>query len=87
MILKGKGEVTPQACVLQQCCQDHGTVVDIALDHATLTSTSDLDLLAGVNLLTLQGPMGWELLQGRKATLLGPGQYRLPNPLRSRRES
>jgi len=64
---------------------DHATVLDIALDHGTLTSTTELDLLAGANLLAVEGPAGWELLQAREATLIGPGQYRLRQLLRGQR--
>lgn len=64
---------------------DHATVVDIVLDHGTLTSTTELDLLGGANLLAVEGPSGWELLQAREATLIGPGQYRLRQLLRGQR--
>jgi hypothetical protein len=50
-----------------------------------LTSVTDLDLLAGANLIAVQGPAGWELLQAREATLIGPGQYRLRQFLRGQR--
>lgn len=33
----------------------------------------------------MQGPSGWELLQAREATLIGPGQYRLRQLLRGQR--
>jgi hypothetical protein len=64
---------------------DHAAVVDIALDHGTLTSTTALDLLGGANFIAVQGPLGWELLQAREATLIGPGQYRLRQLLRGLR--
>jgi hypothetical protein len=46
---------------------DHATVVDITLDHGMLTNTTELDLLAGANLLAVEGPSGWELLKAREA--------------------
>ena len=61
---------------------DHATALDVVLDHGTLTSVTPLDLLAGANLLAIEGPSGWELLQARAATLIGPGQYRLRQLLR-----
>jgi hypothetical protein len=64
---------------------DHGTVVDITLDHGEITSTTELDLLGGANLIAVQGPLGWELLQAREAVLIGPGQYRLRQFLRGQR--
>lgn len=64
---------------------DYATTVDIVLDHGSLTSSTDLDLLGGANLLAVEGPSGWELLQARDATLIGVRQYRLQRLLRGQR--
>lgn len=61
---------------------DAGTI-DVAFSAGGATSVSDLDALAGASTFALRGPDGaWEILTAARASLIGPGRYRLSRLLR-----
>lgn len=51
----------------------------------TVTSVSELQLLGGANLLAIETPLGWELVQAGQAELIAPRRYRMSRVLRGQR--
>ena len=68
---------------------DHGNELLVDLSSGTLTSVTDLELLAGAtgaNTLALESAVGvWEVIQFGVATLVSAGRYRLTRLLRGQR--
>ncbi|MHA1127327.1 MAG: baseplate multidomain protein megatron [Alphaproteobacteria bacterium] len=65
---------------------DNGTELLIDLSSGTLTSITDLELLAGANALGIESASGvWEILQAGNAELVAAGRYRLTRLLRGQR--
>ena len=62
---------------------DNATRLDVRIASGTLASVSDAELLAGQNLLAVQGSDGaWEIVQFARADLTAPMTYRLSRFLR-----
>ena len=62
---------------------DKGNQLWITLYSGTLSSLSDIDVLAGANTLAVENADGeWEIVQFSDATLVGPGQWKLTTLLR-----
>lgn len=59
---------------------DFANTIDVVVIEGSLSSTTELGLLNGANLMLV----GDELIQFQNATLLGPNQYRLSKLLRGR---
>ena len=67
---------------------DHAHSLTVELDRGALGSVTELQLLAGANLVALETAPGvWELIQFATATLIGPATYRLSGLLRGQRGS
>jgi hypothetical protein len=50
--------------------------------HGKLASVTDMALLGGANIFTIETPDGWEVLQAGTAALVAPGRYSLTRLLR-----
>jgi GTA TIM-barrel-like domain/Putative phage tail protein len=61
---------------------DMANSVDILLPGVALASLPDADVLAGGNLLAIETPLGWEILQAANVDLVGVDTYRLSRLLR-----
>ncbi len=62
---------------------DHATQLQVLVGTGTLTSASQIQVLAGANIAAVQTPSGdWEVLQYTTATLTAPGSYTLSGLLR-----
>lgn len=61
---------------------DRVNTMKVELEGASLSSTTELAVLAGANRLLVQGEEGWELLSFRDADLLEAGVWRLSALLR-----
>jgi hypothetical protein len=62
---------------------DRANTLRVTFSDGQVASASDLQVLAGRNVLALQsGPETWELLQFQTATLVAPQTYELSNLLR-----
>ena len=61
---------------------DLATVVDILLPGIALASLPDEDILSGGNMLAVETPLGWEILQAAKVELVGTDTYRISHLLR-----
>jgi len=56
--------------------------VDILLPGVALAALSDADIFAGGNLLAIETPQGWEILQAADIELVGVDTYRISRLLR-----
>lgn len=61
--------------------------VTVRVEGRAPESRSDAAVLAGSNAVAVETPMGWELLQFRRAELLGDGVWRLSGLLRGQQGS
>ena len=61
---------------------DLANSVDVLLPGVALSSLSDTDVLSGGNLLAIETPQGWEILQAADIELVGVDTYRISRLLR-----
>lgn len=56
--------------------------IDILIPNLTLSSVEMSALLSGSNMIALETPRGWEIIQAQKAELIGANTFRLSGLLR-----
>ncbi len=61
---------------------DKGQRLEVVLNGGRLVSRTQDEVLAGSNKLVIETPLGWEIIQYQKATLIAPLTYRLSGLLR-----
>lgn len=61
---------------------DLASAVDMLLPGIALASLPDVDILSGGNMLAVETPQGWEILQAANVELVGTDTYRISRLLR-----